>query len=363
MENSSVKINKLLYPLSWLYGAGVWVRNKLFDWGVIKSRTYGIPVICVGNITVGGTGKTPHTEYLVRLLKDEYDVAVLSRGYKRKTKGFVLADRDSDANTIGDEPKQIKDKFGDITVAVDESRCHGIDTLMAGERHPEVIILDDAYQHRYVKAGLTILLTSYERLLTEDAMLPAGRLREQASEKHRADIIVITKCPDDMNPIDYRIITNKINPYPYQELFFSTFVYGQLENIVTRKVKRLDSITKDDNILLLTGIANPGNMARKISSYTRHIESIRFDDHHNFSSEDIDRIRQTFNNINAASKYIITTEKDAARIRLHAEQLADIMPYIYTLPIEVSFLLEQENKFNQIIIDYVRKNTGNSSIS
>lgn len=363
MENSSIKINRLLYPFSWLYGAGVWVRNKLFDWGIIKSRTYDIPIICVGNITVGGTGKTPHTEYLIRLLKDRYNVAVLSRGYKRKTKGFVLADRDSDANTIGDEPKQIKDKFEDITVAVDESRCHGIETLMSGNNHPEVIILDDAYQHRYVKAGLTILLTSYERLLTEDTMLPAGRLREQASEKHRADIIVITKCPDDMNPIDYRIITNKINPYPYQELFFSTFVYGQLENIVTHRVKKLDSITKDDHILLITGIANPESMARKINSYTQHIESIRFDDHHNFSDEDIDLIRRKFDNIKTEEKYIITTEKDAARIRLQSDRLADIMPCIYTLPVEVSFLMEQENKFNQIIIDYVGKNTGNSSIS
>lgn len=358
------KINKLLLPLSWIYGSGVWLRNKLFDWKILKSREFKLPVICIGNISVGGTGKTPHTEYLVSLLKDRYNVAVLSRGYKRKTKGFLLANENSNAREIGDEPKQIKDKFKNITVAVDEDRCHGIDKLLeTGEKRPDIILLDDAFQHRYVKPGLSILLTSYDKIITEDCLLPAGRLREQVSGIERADIIIVTKCPDDMSPIDFRIKHNELNPYPYQKLFFTTFKYGNLVNIVNSDCrKKLCEITRKDSIVLLTGIANPKPMIDRLSCHSDNIVLMDFPDHHNFSSDDLKRIIKTFEKCESEKKYIITTEKDAARLKLHIKAFENIADSIFILPIEVEFLLNQGNMFNKIIEDYVRKNSRDGSV-
>lgn len=358
------KINKLLLPLSWLYGFGVWLRNKLFDWKILKTREFPLPVISIGNIAVGGTGKTPHTEYLISLLKDRYRIAVLSRGYKRKTKGFVLATETSNAREIGDEPEQIKNKFNNITVAVDEDRCHGIDKLLetAGEQ-PDVILLDDAFQHRYVKPGLSILLTSYSRILTEDYMLPAGRLREHISGIARADIIIVTKCPDDMSPIDFRIKHNELKPYPYQKLFFTNFRYGNLINFANQDIKKkLNELKDKDYVLLLTGIANPQPMIDKLSCYTGNIILMNFPDHHDFSTDDLIKIIRTFKKCDAENKYIITTEKDAARLKMHIRTFESIKDYIYILPIEVEFLLNQEKMFNKIIDDYVRKNSRNSGI-
>ena len=217
MRDASVKIHHWLYPLSWLYGIGVCLRNKLFDWGWLRSKSFDIPVICVGNLAVGGTGKTPHTEYLIRLLQNEgINVAALSRGYKRKSKGYILATAESSAGKIGDEPYQIKSKFPDIRVAVDEDRCHGIEQLLK-LKNPAVdaVLLDDAFQHRRVKAGLNILLTDFHRLLCDDVLLPAGRLREPAGGKNRAQIVIVTKCPDNIKPIDFNIITKRLHLYPY----------------------------------------------------------------------------------------------------------------------------------------------------
>ena len=222
MEEQPIKIFRWLYPASWLYGTGVYLRNKLFDWGWLQSKSFSVPVICIGNLVAGGTGKTPHTEYLIRLLSNcGWNVATLSRGYKRKSKGYVLADAQSSAQQIGDEPKQMKGNCPDIRVAVDKDRCHGIEKLLALENPPvDVILLDDAFQHRYVKAGLNILLTDYHRLLCDDALLPAGQLREPAENKQRAQVVIVTKCPDDLKPIDFNIITKKLHLYPYQKLFF-----------------------------------------------------------------------------------------------------------------------------------------------
>ncbi len=199
MDEHFFKIHKWLYPVSWLYGAVVIIRNKLFDWGLFRSKSFDVPVICVGNLSVGGTGKTPHTEYLIKLLHDKYQVAVLSRGYKRRTQGYVLATPQSTARTIGDEPYQMYTKFPSVTLAVDENRCHGIEKLLALKKPAvDVVLLDDAFQHRYVKPGLSILLTDYHRLFCDDALLPAGRLREPVSGKNRAQIIIVTKCPQDI---------------------------------------------------------------------------------------------------------------------------------------------------------------------
>lgn len=238
MKKQSVHINWWLLPISWLYGFVVCIRNRLFKWGILKSEEFDIPVICIGNITVGGTGKTPHTEYLVKLLKDKYRIAVLSRGYGRKTKGFILAGSDSTSRQIGDEPLQIKQKFPEVLVAVDAKRTRGIHNLMALEDPPEVILLDDAFQHRYVKPSYSIVLTNYNRPAYLDKLLPAGRLRESFGHIYKASMIVVTKCPDDLKPIDYRLITHEINPYPYQSLFFTRFTYKQLVPVFADKEKK-----------------------------------------------------------------------------------------------------------------------------
>ena len=266
VEGDFIKLNRKLLPLSWFYGLGVGFRNTLFEMGVLKSRSFSTPVISVGNITVGGTGKTPHVEYLIRLLKDKLNVAVLSRGYKRKSHGFVLADKDTPMRNIGDEPYQIKQKFPEVTVAVDAKRTRGIEKLTSDktEKGVDVILLDDAFQHRYVKPGINILLVDYHRLVIYDKLLPAGRLREPIRSKDRADIVIITKCPKDLKPMEFRVITKAMELYPYQQLYFSTLEYDTLKPVFTEQTEsteqiqtgKLDSLS-DKNVLLLTGIASP----------------------------------------------------------------------------------------------------------
>ena len=227
MEGDFIKINEWLLPLSWIYGLGVRIRNSLFEIGLLKSHSFDVPVISVGNITVGGTGKTPHVEYLIRLLKHRAKVAVLSRGYKRRTTGFIIADRESPTRTIGDEPMQMARKFPEVTVAVDRKRVNGIRKLTDGStvKDIDVVLLDDAFQHRYVKPGINILLVDYHRLIIYDKLLPAGRLREPLSGKNRADIVIITKCPKNLKPMEFRVITKAMALYPYQHLYFTTLVY------------------------------------------------------------------------------------------------------------------------------------------
>jgi tetraacyldisaccharide 4'-kinase len=263
MEGDFIKTNQWLLPLSWLYGLGVWIRNLLFDTGVIKSRTFDIPIISVGNITVGGSGKTPHVEYLIRLLHDKFKVAVLSRGYKRKSKGYRLAGNDTTMHEIGDEPYQMHHKFQNVYVAVEANRCKGIETLMTSPetRDTQLILLDDAYQHRYVKPGLNILLVDYHRLITEDKLLPAGRLREPKEGKNRADIVIITKCPKDMKPMNFRVIQRAMALFPYQQLYFTTIDQCPLEPLF----KEGQAITEGErlpNVLLVTGIASPEQMRK-----------------------------------------------------------------------------------------------------
>lgn len=366
MRNNFIKINKWLYPLSWLYGSGVWLRNKLFDRGIYKERRFDIPVISVGNITVGGTGKTPHTEYLIRLLRKNHKVAVLSRGYKRKSKGFVLARPDTTVQMIGDEPFQMKQKFPDIYMAVDRDRCHGIEQLCDARIAPgtEVVILDDAFQHRYVKPGLNILLVDYHRLLCEDALLPAGRLREPETGKSRAHIVIVTKCPADITPMDLRVLTKQMELYPYQQLYFTTLKYGRLRPLFTAEAERpLESIGKDNHILLVTGIASPAKLIRDLSPYHIPIDSLAFGDHHNFTAKDMELIKERFTKLPEGKRIIVTTEKDAVRLATPPLPDAAIRPYIYVLPVEVSFLQDQQEVFNSNITHYVRKNSRNSSLS
>ncbi len=366
MYQSLIKINKWLYPASWIYGAGVWLRNKLFDWGYYKERTFDLPIICVGNITVGGTGKTPHTEYLIRLLQDNLQVAVLSRGYKRKSNGFVLAQDDTHVSMIGDEPYQMKQKFPRIHMAVDNDRCHGIEQLCRKSVTPEtdVILLDDAFQHRYVKAGMNILLIDHNRLIHEDALLPAGRMREHESGKYRAQIIIITKCPKDMTPMDYRVINNQLELHAFQQLYFTTLDYGKLRPLFNGgKEYAIQQIHPAVHILLVTGIASPEPLQEELKKTSNPIHSLSFSDHHDFSECDLIKIEQEFLQLPEGRRMIITTEKDAVRMASHPQLPESVKPYIYVLPIEVSFLQDQQNSFNQNIIDYVRKNHRNSQLS
>ena len=232
-EGDYIKISEWLTPLSWIYGLAVGVRNKLFDFGILKQKAFDLPVISVGNITVGGSGKTPHVEYLIELLKDKVKTAVLSRGYKRHTKGYILADNNSTTEDIGDEPFQMKRKFDNIYVAVDSKRRHGIERLISDNdtKDTDVVLLDDAFQHRYVKPGINILLVDYHRLIIYDNLLPAGRLREPMSGKKRADMVIITKCPKDLKPMEFRVLTKAMDLFPYQDLYFTTIDYIRLKKV------------------------------------------------------------------------------------------------------------------------------------
>ena len=380
MEGDFININKKLLPLSWCYGLGVGFRNLLFEMGVLKSRSFKVPVISVGKITVGGTGKTPHVEYLIRLLKDHLNVAVLSRGYKRKSHGFVLAGKDTTMWDIGDEPYQMKQKFPDITMAVDSKRTRGIQKLIDGEAGKEidVILLDDAFQHRYVKPGINILLVDYHRLVIYDKLLPAGRLREPVKSKDRADVVIVTKCPKDMKPMEYRVITKAMKLYPYQRLFFSTHEYdapkpvfpdlSNRESIESLGVidsmgvlESLDPLSPlaGKNILLLTGIASPEQMVQDLTPVTPNISTLTFGDHHAFRPKDIRRINERFSAL-PDPKLIITTEKDATRLEA-VEGLSDeVKSHLYTLPIHMTIMMGQQEDFNNHIIKYVRKNSRNS---
>ena len=259
------------------------LRNLLFDRGYLQERSFDLPVICIGNITVGGTGKTPHTEYLIKLLQDSFQVAVLSRGYKRKTRGFILANEHSTVHDIGDEPYQMKMKFPKIHMAVDANRCNGIEQLCRSQVMPEtdMILLDDAFQHRYVKAGLNILLIDYNRLITEDTLLPAGRMREPESAKYRAQMVIITKCPKNMTPMEYRVISNQLELHAFQQLYFTTFDYGKLRPLFNGgREYPLQSIHPSVHILLITGIASPEPLMERIAQTKNTVHTLSFGDHH-----------------------------------------------------------------------------------
>lgn len=369
MVKQSVKIQRWLYPISFLYGIGVNLRNKFFDWGILQSKNFNIPLINIGNLAVGGTGKTPHTEYLIKLLSKNYSIAVLSRGYKRKTKGFYLADSKSTASEIGDEPFQIKSKFPQITVAVDEKRVRGIEKLTASDNpFIDAILLDDAFQHRYVATEMNILLTDYHSLFTNDALLPAGRLREPIKGKDRAQIVIVTKCPDDIKPIDFNVTAKQLKLYPFQQLYFSRIKYGELtpvfKNIEVRK-RSLKKLNGHEQVLLVTGIVSPDDMITEIRKHNRNIRHLAFSDHHNFSNKDIKQIANTFNDLKSTKeeRIIITTEKDAARLLTHPALNEELKMHLYALPIEIEILQNQQDTFNKNIIDYVRKNKRNSGIS
>ncbi len=344
----------ILWPFAQLYGFGIRIRNYLFNTGLLKQEEFDIPVISIGNLTTGGTGKTPHVEYLIRLLKDEFKIAVLSRGYGRSSKGFRSVRVDSKPDIIGDEPLQYKRKFPDVTVTVCEKRVNGIDRLIF-EYHPEVVLLDDAFQHRYVKPSVNLLLTEYAKPLFNDHLLPMGNLREPKSEKKRADAIVVTKCAATLSKEQQAAFIEKLSPLPQQPVFFSFIRYGEIVGFKHKKVPDL-SLYKDLCILLVCGIADPSLLVTHLQQKFRAVKKMIFPDHHQFTISDLKAISQKFDNIAADSKIIITTEKDF--MRLEDEPILHL-PFFY-LPIEVDFIKNDEYSFDQYILNHVRKNKANS---
>ncbi len=357
MEGDLIHINEWLKPLSWFYGIGVGLRNLCFELGLLKQKEFPRPIICVGNITVGGTGKTPHTEMLLKMLLPKYKVAMLSRGYKRKSRGYHLATCESNMHEIGDEPWQMKQKFPDAIVAVDGNRRRGIQHLLTddGTQDVDVILLDDAFQHRYVRAGMNILLTDYHRLITDDCLLPAGLLREPLSAKERASMVIVTKCPKDMKPMDYRVIQKALQLRPYQHLFFSTFHYGALRRLFEETPGQAEELTSDTHVLLLTGIASPQQMMLDLQRSTRHIIPLSYSDHHEFTKNDVQRIEEAFTAMQGSKRLIVTTEKDAARLVLVKDLSPIVRRHIFVLPIEVEILRDERAAFEAIIYDYVNQ--------
>lgn len=355
-KERSLPAKILLLPLSKIYGVATWMRNKMFDFGMLKEREFDVAVISVGNIAVGGTGKTPHTEYIINTLRHNYRVGVLSRGYKRHTKGFVLATPHSTPRDIGDESYQIYHKFNrEVMVAVCESRVNGIERMLEIDPKLDVIVLDDAFQHRYVKPKISIVLTEFDRPVFEDAVLPYGRLRESANNLDRADIVIATKCPDAIKPIDYNLFDKNLKLIPEQARFFSRFRYENVRPVfpklaVGRPV--LDNLTESDQILAVSGIGNPRPFVRFLKSFEPKVKVNVFPDHHEYSRRDMDLLLERFNSMTGRHRFIITTEKDAVRMVNNPYFPHQLKPYIFFLPVRVEFIYggQQKTTFEEVLL-------------
>ncbi|QTD37525.1 tetraacyldisaccharide 4'-kinase [Polaribacter batillariae] len=333
----------LLFPFAIIYDIVTRIRNYFFDVGVFKETSFKIPVIVVGNLSVGGTGKTPQIEYLIRLLKKNYKIGVLSRGYKRKTKGYVLLKNTHVAEDVGDEPLQYFNKFKNIKVAVDANRVAGIGRLIA-ENNAEVILLDDAYQHRKVKGSFYILLTKYKDLFVDDFLLPTGNLRESKKGAERADVILVTKCPNNLSSKEQETIKKKLSVY-CKKVFFTTIKYANsLSGSTSISMEEL----KDYEVLLITGIANPTPLRAYLKSEGIRFQHLKFQDHHYFSNQEIKDIQQRINEIPSTKKIILTTEKDYVRLMYKIDKVA-------YLSIETLFLEKKEPVFNNLITSHIQE--------
>lgn len=339
----------LLLPLAWLYGGVAALRRYLYRRGWLKSYTPSVPTICIGNLRVGGTGKTPHTEYIARLLSQSHKLAILSRGYRRQTKGFVLAQRDASAATIGDEPLQYFRKVPSVTVAVDEKRAEGIQKLQQQCPDLEVVLLDDAYQHLQVKAACNILVTPFNDLYVNDFPLPAGNLREFRSAARFADIIVVSKTPADCDEKQREAVVKALSPNAHQQIFFSTYEYQPLQPVTS--LAEQVQLTLNDTVLVLTGVAQPEPLYKELELRGLQVVPVRFPDHHTFSDADMARVVEQFQQKHACS--VITTEKDYMRLRsAELENVLSLLP-VFVAPISVKLLFNQENQFNKTILSYV----------
>lgn len=342
----------LLLPISLLYHIVLSIRHKLYDWHILKSKRFEKPVICVGNLNLGGTGKTPHTEYLIRLLKNDYRVATLSRGYGRHSKGFKLAETTSTYNDLGDEPLLYFKKYPGIKVAVDEDRVDGV-THLLGEQGVEVILLDDAFQHRSINAGLNILLTEYQRLYTDDYLFPAGTLRDVRSAAKRADIIVISKAPKDLSKEEKQQITNKLNISENQKVYFSYLEHAALQPL--NEAAKAFSPEEADGAFAFCGIGNPKPFVEELKKRYHAVDFLPFGDHHDYKEKDMKAVLNWFEKLDGEKKIIVTTEKDAARL-INSPYLCQFeRTPLYDLPVTVRF--HEEEKFNEEILKYVRENS------
>ncbi len=344
-------VRVLLYPFAVLYGAIVWLRNRMYDAKFFTSIGFTVPVITVGNLSTGGTGKTPHVEYLVRLLQYRYRVATMSRGYKRHTQGFMVADNNSNALRIGDEPMQYHIKFPELIVSVAEDRMIGIPALL--QRRPEVdaIILDDAYQHRSVKAGLTILITDFSRPFYKDHILPFGSLRENRNAYKRANVIIVSKCPLDMTAAQAKEIEQHINPVPGQQIFYTGIRYDTPFDMISNELVPIAG----QNIILVCGIARPEPLQAYLKNNATDVHTLTYQDHHYFVSQDLEEIKSAHENWKVEHKIIVTTEKDAARLHLHFDKLKDWNIPIVVVPIAVTVLFEKGAEFDEIVLKYVEQ--------
>ncbi|HLN52898.1 MAG TPA: tetraacyldisaccharide 4'-kinase [Lentimicrobium sp.] len=347
----------LLLPVAFIYELITRLRNKLFDWKLLPSTSYNLPVISVGNLSAGGTGKTPHVEYLIRLLISDNRIATLSRGYGRKTKGFRIAGSDDSAGTIGDEPAQFHNKFPEIIVSTAELRRQGISALIKTYPDLDVILMDDAFQHRYVKPGLSILLTDYHKLYTKDYPLPFGTLREARSGAKRSDLIVVTKTPNVLSPFDRQMITDYINPKFHQKIFFSFVKYGTIRS-VWNSDEIIEPGSKFTVIILVAGIANPYPLEYELRNMCSDLILMRYNDHHKYTFSDFEEIKENYSDIYTRNKLLVTTEKDAMRmLDPDVKEMASQLPFFY-VPMEIDFHGDDKQNFDQIIIDYVRTNKG-----
>ncbi len=355
-------IRIILFPISFIYGCIIYVRNCLYDHHILPSLNPTIPTICVGNLCVGGTGKTPHIEYLVELLKSDYYIATLSRGYGRASKGFVLADTQSTAIDIGDEPLQFKKKYIGIRVAVDEKRARGIKKILEHFPSLQVILLDDAFQHRAVTPGISILLTDFNKMYLTDFVIPTGNLREFSSGSKRADIIIVSKCPNIPLQIERKRMIEEIKPLPNQKVYFSTIKYGDFVPLYAPK----NPFTKDYyyernfSVLLVTGIANTASLDYYIKDKIKNVYELKFPDHHDFTKNDMEKMIRMFHEITSPNKIILTTEKDAMRLKnIALSKIIRELPIFY-IPIEIYFDEKDKVAFNEQILNYVRSNSRNS---
>jgi len=349
IDNLIAKI--ILFPFSLAYGLGVSIRNLLYDLGLLKSTSFNLPVISVGNLAIGGSGKTPHIEYLLILLKDYLNLAVLSRGYKRKTKGFRFVTMQDTADTVGDEPLQFRYKFRDVVVSVSESRMTGVPSIL--KKHPQIqaVLLDDAFQHRAVIPGLNILLTSYEKIYTQDLLLPAGRLREFPSSAERANIIIVTKCPNNLSENERKRHKALINPSEGQKIYFSYYKY--FAPYYLYNIERKVSLEPTQKVVLLAAIANTNYLEQYLEKTCDLVQTLKYEDHHYFTERDIFSITRVLESIDDKNTIVITTEKDATRLDLFRKQLLDQKTPLFVLPITVDFHFDQKHEFDESIRDFL----------
>jgi tetraacyldisaccharide 4'-kinase len=342
----------LLLPISLLYHIVLIIRHKLYDWRILKSLRFEYPTIGVGNLNLGGTGKTPTVEYLINILRPHYRVATLSRGYGRKTKGFQRADHQSTYETVGDEPLQYFNKFPDIQVVVDEDRLNGMRKLIRSKNTPDVYLLDDAFQHRRIKVGLNLLLTEYQHLYCDDFLFPAGTLRDVKSAAQRAQIIIVSKSPKTLDENEKQRIIKKLKPKSHQKVFFSYLEYQPLQPL--NEAAKQISTENVDFVLAFCGIANPKPFIEELRKNYKTIDFLHFADHHAYSKDDVKTIMDHFENLGGGKKIIVTTEKDAARLTNSPYLCQFETAPLLALPIVVRF--HEEEKFNEEILNYVRQN-------